>query len=113
MSLSTSSFETDPRTPDTSYSSLRRSMSYRKKSPQIQNITPNQSLSRSFSLRYQNNKENNKPTEKTYELPPWQSIPLENDKPKKKDRKHWLDIGMNVLFNHEVGKIYINMGKTS
>lgn len=39
--------------------------------------------------------------------PGWQSITLvEMAKPiKKKASQHWLDLGMNVLFNHQVGVI--------
>jgi hypothetical protein len=39
--------------------------------------------------------------------PGWQSITLiETIKPtKKKANQHWLDLGMNVLFNHQVGVI--------
>ena len=39
--------------------------------------------------------------------PEWQSITVtEMAKPlKKKANQHWLDIGMNVLFNHQVGVI--------
>lgn len=39
--------------------------------------------------------------------PGWQSITLiETIKPiKKKSNQHWLDLGMNVLFNHQVGVI--------
>ncbi len=39
--------------------------------------------------------------------PEWKSIPLmESNKPvKKKGTQHWLDVGMNVLFNHQVGML--------
>ena len=39
--------------------------------------------------------------------PEWKSIPLmESNKPvKKKGTQHWLDVGMNVLFNHQVGTL--------
>ncbi|CAG0888530.1 unnamed protein product [Darwinula stevensoni] len=63
--------------------------------------TSTSTFSRSYSVRYPSSRNSGGGVQ-----PPWQSVPLEPEKPRRrKDKDHWLSLGMNVLFNHEVGVI--------
>ncbi|XP_032780625.1 CAP-Gly domain-containing linker protein 4 isoform X1 [Daphnia magna] len=82
--------------PSSAPTTMRRSLSTQHRTNESPfHPTPSTSQPRSLGSKIDSNK------------PGWQSITaIETIKPsKKKTNQHWLDVGMNVLFNHQVGVI--------